>query len=186
MPDRKRTRERQLSKLAARRAAERRKKHRQRLTAAAVAMVVGLAGLIFAIVALTGGGSKPVAAPSPTPTIAPTPATPTPTGVACGGKVPKAASVQKKQYAKPPKVTIDTSKKYVMTMVTSCGTIKFELDPKEAPNTVNSLVFLADQKFFDGLTFHRIVKNFVIQGGDPTGTAPAGPATRRWTHRRRA
>jgi cyclophilin family peptidyl-prolyl cis-trans isomerase len=138
-------------------------------------MVVGLAGLIFAIVALTGGGSKPVAAPSPTPTIAPTPATPTPTGVACGGKVPKAASVQKKQYAKPPKMTIDTSKKYIMTMVTSCGTIKLELDPKEAPNTVNSLVFLADQKFFDGLTFHRIVKNFVIQGGDPTGTGSGGP-----------
>jgi cyclophilin family peptidyl-prolyl cis-trans isomerase len=50
-----------------------------------------------------------------------------------------------------------------------------ELDAKDAPNTVNSLVFLAQQKFFDGLTFHRIVKNFVIQGGDPLGDGTGGP-----------
>jgi peptidyl-prolyl cis-trans isomerase B (cyclophilin B) len=51
----------------------------------------------------------------------------------------------------------------------------FQLDPKQSPKTVNSLVFLAKQKFFDGLIFHRISKDFVIQGGDPTGTGSGGP-----------
>src|SRR2546422_11481104 len=64
-------------------------------------------------------------------------------------------------------MTIDTKKKYLMTMETSCGTIKIELDPSEAPNTVNSVVFLAGQHFFDGTLFHRTVQGFVIQGGDP-------------------
>jgi peptidyl-prolyl cis-trans isomerase B (cyclophilin B) len=179
MPSRKQTRERQLAKLAARRAAERRKKRRQRLTAAGVGIVVALGGFLFVIVALTGGSKKPLASPSATPTATATAPSPSPStgpaGVACGGEVPKAASVQKKQYPKAPKMTIDTTKKYLMTMVTSCGTIKLELDPGQAPNTVNSLVFLANQKYFDGLTFHRIVKNFVIQGGDPLGTGTGGP-----------
>jgi cyclophilin family peptidyl-prolyl cis-trans isomerase len=178
MPDRRRTRERQLAKLAARRAAERQRKRRRRLTAAAIGIVVALAGFGYAAFALTRGSKKPVAAPSTKPTpSASTSVTPSPTAtaVACGGKVPKAASTQKKLYAKAPKMTIDTSRKYLMTMKTSCGTIQIELDPKEAPNTVNSLVFLSKQHFFDGLTFHRIVKGFVIQGGDPKGDGTGGP-----------
>jgi cyclophilin family peptidyl-prolyl cis-trans isomerase len=62
-------------------------------------------------------------------------------------------------------------------METSCGTIKIELDPASAPNTVNSLVYLADQRFFDGLIFHRTVQNFVIQGGDPLTVKGNDPAT---------
>jgi cyclophilin family peptidyl-prolyl cis-trans isomerase len=72
-------------------------------------------------------------------------------------------------------MTIDTKKTYKATVETSCGTFVIQLDPKQSPNAVNSFVFLADQKFFDGLIFHRISKNFVIQGGDPTGTGSGGP-----------
>jgi cyclophilin family peptidyl-prolyl cis-trans isomerase len=176
MPDRRRTRERQLSKLAQRRAAERRKKHRQRVTAVVVGVGLSLVVLVILVVAFTGGKKKPAAAASATPSASASPsATASPKSVACGGAVPKAASVQKKQYPKAPKMTIDTSKKYTMTMMTSCGTIDIELDAKGAPNTVNSLVFLARQKFFDGLTFHRLVQNFVIQGGDPSGDGTGGP-----------
>lgn len=117
----------------------------------------------------------------PTPAAAKGTPTPTPTAsasasaVACGGSVPKAASVAKPQYSKPPKMTISTSKTYTATMVTSCGTIVIRLDPKAAPNTVNSIVFLAEHRFYDGLTFHRIAKGFVIQGGDPRGNGTGGP-----------
>jgi cyclophilin family peptidyl-prolyl cis-trans isomerase len=60
-------------------------------------------------------------------------------------------------------------------MVTSCGTVVIELDPKSAPQTVNSIVFLAKHHFYDGLTFHRISQGFVIQGGDPKGDGSGGP-----------
>ena len=175
MPSRRSSRDRQLAKLAARRAAERKRKRRQRLLAATVAIVVAIGGLTFAAIALTGGSKgKPVAAPSTTPSASPS-ATASAYGVACGGTVPKAASVKKKQYKKPPKTIIDPKKTYTMTMVTSCGTIKIKLDQKSAPNTVNSLVFLAQQHFFDGLLFHRTVQDFVIQGGDPLTVAGNDP-----------
>src|SRR6266700_648572 len=133
MPSRRQTRGRQLAKLAARRAAERQRKRRQRLLAISIAMAAALGGLIFAVIALAGGSSKPVASPTKKPTPGPT-AAPTPTvlPVACGGTVPTANSVKKPQFKKPPKTTIDTRKKYLMTMETSCGTIKIELDPNTA------------------------------------------------------
>ena len=139
----------------------------------AIAAAVG--GLVFAFIALTGGGNpKPLAGPTPTPTGSVTPATST---VACGGAVPTANAVKKKQYKKAPPMTIDTKKKYLLTMVTSCGTIKIQLDPTLAPNTVNSLVFLAKQHFFDGTLFHRTVQDFVIQGGDPNTAGGGDPST---------
>jgi len=78
-------------------------------------------------------------------------------------------------FKEPPPMTIDPAKKYTATIDTSCGRITADLDPKGAPKTVNSFVFLANQKYFDGLTFHRVVKDFVIQGGDPKGTGSGGP-----------
>jgi peptidyl-prolyl cis-trans isomerase B (cyclophilin B) len=162
------TRERQLAKLAARRAAARRRKRQRRMIVTTIVVLIALVGVGFGLVTLLKAGTgKPAASASPTPSATPT--------VACGGTVPPAASVKKQTYEKEPKLTIDRSKTYVATMVTSCGTIKLQLDPKEAPNTVNSLVFLIRQRFFDGLLFHRTVDNFVIQGGDPL-TAAGDPS----------
>ena len=79
-----------------------------------------------------------------------------------------------KKYAAAPALTIDPDKSYTATIVTSKGTIKLQLLPKVAPNTVNAFVFLAREGYYDGLTFHR-VEDWVVQGGDPTGTGTGGP-----------
>jgi peptidyl-prolyl cis-trans isomerase B (cyclophilin B) len=173
MPNR-RTRDRQLRKLHERRIAERKRKQRQRTLTLVISsvLVVGLA--VGLVLVLAGRGGKSAASPThrPTPSAS---ATTTPQAVACDGTKPPAASVKKKSYPKPPPMTIDLSKTYTATLRTSCGTIAFQLDPRQSPKTVNSLVFLARQKFYDGLTFHRLSKDFVIQGGDPTGSGSGGP-----------
>jgi cyclophilin family peptidyl-prolyl cis-trans isomerase len=81
----------------------------------------------------------------------------------------------KERWSSPPPMEIDPAKKYTATIDTSCGKITVDLDAKGAPKTVNNFVFLAKKKFYDGLTFHRVVKDFVIQGGDPEGTGSGGP-----------
>ena len=83
-----------------------------------------------------------------------------------------------KQYPAPPQLTIDTNKKYTATFTTSKGNIVCELFTKEAPKTVNNFVFLARDHFYDGTTFHRVIPNFMIQGGDPTATGRGGPGYR--------
>jgi len=83
-----------------------------------------------------------------------------------------------KQYAAPPPMSIDVTKKYTATFEVSKGTIVCELYPANAPATVNNFVFLANDGFFDGITFHRVISNFMIQCGDPTGTGRGGPGYR--------
>ena len=80
-----------------------------------------------------------------------------------------------KKYPSPPPLTIDPAKTYTATIETTEGTITLELYPKEAPQHVNSFVFLAREGFYDGVIFHRVIPNFMIQGGDPTGTGTGGP-----------
>jgi peptidyl-prolyl cis-trans isomerase B (cyclophilin B) len=80
-----------------------------------------------------------------------------------------------KQWQKSPEMKIDPKKKYYATMSTNKGDIELELFPEYAPKTVNNFVFLAQESFYDGITFHRVISNFVIQGGDPTGTGSGGP-----------
>jgi peptidyl-prolyl cis-trans isomerase B (cyclophilin B) len=82
------------------------------------------------------------------------------------------------QYSAPPRMTIDTSKQYTATFDTSRGKIVVDLYPKDAPNTVNNFVFLAREGFYNGTTFHRVINDFMIQGGDPTGTGRGGPGYR--------
>jgi peptidyl-prolyl cis-trans isomerase B (cyclophilin B) len=83
-----------------------------------------------------------------------------------------------KQYPNPPAMAIDPSKKYTATFTTSRGEIVCELFAKEAPKTVNNFVFLARDKFYDGTVFHRVIADFMVQGGDPTGTGRGGPGYR--------
>jgi peptidyl-prolyl cis-trans isomerase B (cyclophilin B) len=73
---------------------------------------------------------------------------------------------------------IDSSKQYTATLETSRGNVVCELFAKDAPNTVNNFVFLARDQFYDGTVFHRVINNFMIQGGDPTGTGRGGPGYR--------
>jgi peptidyl-prolyl cis-trans isomerase B (cyclophilin B) len=80
-----------------------------------------------------------------------------------------------KQWNKPPEMTIDPKKKYLATIDTNKGKIDLQLFPEHAPKTVNNFVFLAREGFYDGVTFHRVISNFMIQGGDPTGTGAGGP-----------
>ncbi len=80
-----------------------------------------------------------------------------------------------KQWATPPAMQIDPAKKYFAVIETDKGNIELQLFPEHAPKTVNNFVFLANQGFYDGVTFHRVISNFVIQGGDPTGTGRGGP-----------
>ena len=80
-----------------------------------------------------------------------------------------------KQYAAPPAMSIDTNKKYSATFDTSKGKIVCDLFTKDAPKTVNNFVFLAREGFYNGTVFHRVIANFMVQGGDPTGTGRGGP-----------
>ena len=77
--------------------------------------------------------------------------------------------------AEPPEYQIDGSKIYRTTITTNRGTIVMDLDPQLAANTVNNFVGLARQGYYDGLTFHRVVPDFVIQGGCPEGSGRGGP-----------
>ena len=80
-----------------------------------------------------------------------------------------------KQYASAPAMSIDTSKNYSATFDTSKGKIVVDLFTSDAPKTVNNFVFLSREKFYDGTKFHRVIENFMVQGGDPEGTGRGGP-----------
>ena len=78
-------------------------------------------------------------------------------------------------YSAPPAMTIDSSKRYVATMETAKGNIVIELFAADAPVTVNNFVFLSREGYYDNTTFHRVLTDFMAQGGDPTGTGSGGP-----------
>ena len=82
------------------------------------------------------------------------------------------------QWNAPPELQIDVSRNYAVSIETNRGSIELELYPQHAPQTVNNFVFLAGQGFYDGVIFHRVIANFMIQSGDPTGTGRGGPGYR--------
>jgi cyclophilin family peptidyl-prolyl cis-trans isomerase len=135
---------------------------------------IAVAVVVVLLLVFTGGEStKPTSAPSGTPTPA---ASATPAGVACTGPTPPVA--HPKTYKSYPPTVVKQTKKYKVTMVTSCGSITMTLDPKLAPKAVNNFIYLAKQGFYDGLTFHRIEQKApfqLVQGGDPKGDGTGGP-----------
>ena len=104
-------------------------------------------------------------ADTPTP---PSVSTPTPSLVTAGGRTFK-------QYAQPPLMTIDPAAGHTAIIRTNKGVITLELFASEAPTTVNNFVFLAREGFYEGVLFHRVIRDFMIQTGDPTGTGAGGP-----------
>jgi peptidyl-prolyl cis-trans isomerase B (cyclophilin B) len=93
---------------------------------------------------------------------------------ACTSKKPAAAGTSKPTYKKPANV-LAKGKRYAIVMTTTCGTIRIALDRKLGGAIPNSIAFLASKRFYDGLTFHRVVPRFVLQGGDPAGNGTGGP-----------
>ena len=87
-------------------------------------------------------------------------------------------SAQSKQWSKSPAMEIDPKKSYTATFTTDKGEIVVKLHADKTPMTVNNFVFLARQGFYDGTIFHRVIKDFMAQGGDPTGTGRGGPGYR--------
>jgi cyclophilin family peptidyl-prolyl cis-trans isomerase len=139
--------------------------------AAVIWFTRGNAGAVPATPAAT-----PTSAPAATSTAAPTsPAADTDSETEETSSVPEDPDARNGMYDAPPEMTIDPGKTYVATIVTEKGEIVVELDPGAAPETVSNFVFLARGGFYDGLTFHRVVPDFVVQGGDPLGSGTGGP-----------
>jgi cyclophilin family peptidyl-prolyl cis-trans isomerase len=129
------------------RAAEKKKAEQRIRIIAGVIVLLVIAGIVWAVIA----SQKPAAS--------------SPQNPASEGK-----------YSAYPAMTIDKAKKYTATFkLAKGGEFTVELYPDKAPKTVNSFVFLAHEKFFDGTTFHRVLEGFMAQGGDPTGTGSGGP-----------
>jgi len=182
MPDPKRERQRQ-NREAARAAqleAARQEQKRKSLIRGAVGFVLIIA--LFALWAWlhSSGSGKSNSASASSSTTASTGPTTTTTAnpalaaIQCNDTKPP-DNPNRPKFTAPPPMTIDTNKTYTATIDTSCGKIVVALDAKGAPKTVNNFVFLADKHFYDGLTWHRVVKDFVIQGGDPQGNGSGGP-----------
>lgn len=156
----KRERQRQ-NREAARAAAVRAEKRSRTIRAVRNALIAGVivAGIILILNVTRGDdGEKPRDRTSTTSTTA--------------GKSTKDPA---RTFDSPPPMKIDPAKTYTATLETSEGTIVIALDAKKAPVAVNNFVFLAREGFYDGLTFHRSAKDFVIQGGDPAGDGSGGP-----------
>jgi cyclophilin family peptidyl-prolyl cis-trans isomerase len=91
---------------------------------------------------------------------------------------PDGTSERRVAFNGPPPMVIDPGRSYTAEMVTSAGTMTVALDAVRAPATVNNFVFLARWHYYDGVIFHRVIRDFMIQGGDPEGTGRGGPGYR--------
>jgi peptidylprolyl isomerase len=167
-----RSRDRQLAKLAARRQAERHAANRRRnALIGGIGAGLGVLAIIVALLALRSNNESATTTSSPSASSSPT------ATVACDAKAPKDAGEKKPTFKAAPKPAdvLVKGASYTAVVQTSCGEFRMRLLPQSAPQAVASFVFLSRKHFFDGLTFHRIVPGFVIQGGDPEGTGAGGP-----------
>lgn len=179
MPNPKRDRQRQnrAGSRAARLEAARRAKKRRALIRTGILGALVVALIVVLALANSGGDGEDVATgDTTTTTTAPTTTTtvnPAVAAVECDEREPDAPDPQ--TYDEPPPMTIDEDTTYTARIDTSCGTIVAELAAGDAPVATNNFVFLAREGFYEGLEWHRVVPNFVIQGGDPEGTGGGGP-----------
>jgi peptidylprolyl isomerase len=123
------------------------------------------------------GGAAPAQPAPTTDTFAQETAAPAPTAAAGPTAATSSGDVASRngKYTAPPPMAIDPSKQYNATITTPRGDIVIRLRPDLAPETVNNFVFLAREGFYDGTTWHRVLPNFMAQGGDPSGTGAGGP-----------
>jgi peptidylprolyl isomerase len=139
----------------------------------AAAIVIGV--LVLSALSLGGGATpaaeQPVAEMAVTSVVTMMTATVEPAAPADAA----APAPTGKQYAAAPAMSIDVAKSYTATISTPRGDIVIKLRPDLAPETVNSFIFLARDGYYDGLTWHRVIPDFMAQGGDPTGTGMGGP-----------
>ncbi len=148
------------------------------VSAAVVLLVLGLiGGMLFSRAAQQDQAAAPTSITVPSPAVpVPTMAAVAPTAAApevpLPGALPTATS---RNFPTPPPMTIDPARQYRATITTPRGPIVIELLPAIAPQTVNNFVFLASQNFYNGLNWHRVLPNFMAQGGDPNGDGTGGP-----------
>ena len=135
-----------------------------------------------ALLVISCGETEPTPTPTASPSSSPTPAqepSPSPTPAPEPQATPESApEVKIMKWDSPPPMIIDTGKKYTAIMETEKGKLVLELFAKDVPKTVNNFVFLAREGYFDGTTFHRVLPDFMVQGGDPTGTGTGHPGYR--------
>lgn len=163
---------------------------RKRQIVLTVVAIVGIVGLLLAFDVFGGDDGENVATEGTTTTTAKagkdgeTTSTSTvpvsvPPGETITGETPCPAadgsSLRATTFAQPPPMCIDPAKTYKARVETDIGEFVIQFDAKAAPKTVNNFVVLARYHYYDGIVFHRVVKDFVVQGGDPTGTGSGGP-----------
>jgi cyclophilin family peptidyl-prolyl cis-trans isomerase len=129
-------------------------------------LVALLLACALLLAACGGDDEESAATPEPTETAAP---------ASAGGCEKVSAAEPKDAKVAKPKEELKTGTTYVARVLTNCGEFEITLDPKRAPRTGGSFKALVDEQFYDGLSFHRIVAGFVIQGGDPKGDGQGGP-----------
>jgi peptidyl-prolyl cis-trans isomerase B (cyclophilin B) len=140
-------------------AAEKRRKRFR--TARTIGLLLVPVVIIFVIIQVVSGGDSDTSTTEAAP-------------VKCVSRTP-ATPIKTQTYPEAPPLTIDVNQKYTAVMHTSCGDINIKLDPKQAPQTVNGFLFLVQNEFYNGTTFHRIVTDFVDQGGDQKGDGTGDP-----------
>ena len=166
---------RQARREAEQKAAKRRKGLRRTIsTAVAVVIVVGLSLLVTKPWSSSSTSTTTTTTTLPKPTVSPGQQAANLASQAAGCPSSVSGVLPNPQYPTPP-MTIDTSKTYTATIKTDVGTITATLAAKTSTVAVNSFVFLANKKYYDCVTFHRVIPQFMNQTGDPTGTGSGGP-----------
>jgi cyclophilin family peptidyl-prolyl cis-trans isomerase len=138
-------------------------------------IVLGGATVSLGLLACGDEESDQASAPTSTPAAETQQATPTPLPTRAVTFAEACQKSDEKQFAAPPPMIIDPALSYTAIIKTEKGDLTIELFPDVAPVTVNSFVFLACKGYYDGVTFHRVITDFVAQTGDPTGTGSGGP-----------